>query len=134
MSSLNPARFDEFFLALYGCDPVSVAGAAGPQGGGRPGRRCRLAGSIALPTAAGKTACIDMAVFALACQVDRPPENAPPRTGSSSCGPPRDCGCHLPTGEGPGPPSAGGSNGRGRHPERGGRPTGLAGPRGRAGS
>ena len=74
MSSLTPARFDEFFRALYGYGPFPWQK--------RLARRVAEAGrdsvpwpkALALPTAAGKTACIDIAVFALACQADRPPE------------------------------------------------------------
>src|SRR5690606_7125278 len=65
----GPMDFDAFYRAVYGYSPfpwqrllaVRVA-----EGGWRT--------CIDLPTASGKTACIDIAVYALACQADRPVE------------------------------------------------------------
>ena len=80
MSSLNPAQFDEFFHSLYGCDPFPWQARLARRVAGARGGDAAWPEALALPTAAGKTACIDMAVFALACQVDRPPgERAAPR-------------------------------------------------------
>jgi CRISPR-associated endonuclease/helicase Cas3 len=68
MSTLDASRFAEYFRALHGPDPF-------------PWQR-RLARQVidgawpdvlALPTASGKTSCIDIAVFALACQAERAP-------------------------------------------------------------
>ena len=72
MSSLNPAQFDEFFHALYGCDPFPWQARLARRVAAARGGDAAWPEALALPTAAGKTACIDMAVFALACQVDRP--------------------------------------------------------------
>ena len=74
MNQLTPARFDEFFQSLYGYEPFPwQAKLARRVAGAQPGESC-WPEVLALPTAAGKTACIDMAVFALACQADRCPE------------------------------------------------------------
>ncbi len=77
MSVLSAERFDEFFQELNGqdCRPFPwqsrlakrVIGTA-EKGGDWPS-------VLALPTASGKTACIDIAVFALACQAYLPEEN-----------------------------------------------------------
>ena len=80
MSGLNPAQFDEFFHALYGCDPFPWQARLARRVAGARGGDAAWPEALALPTAAGKTACIDLAVFALACQVDRPSgERAAPR-------------------------------------------------------
>jgi CRISPR-associated endonuclease/helicase Cas3 len=71
MTLPKPEQFTEFFKAVYNYDPFPwqerlakrVCDGDWPRG-------------IALPTAAGKTACIDIAVFALACRA----KDAPRRT------------------------------------------------------
>ena len=70
MSPPRPEQFGEFYRAVNGFDPFPwherlakcVCGGNWPR-------------AIALPTAAGKTNCIDIAVFALACRA----KNAPRR-------------------------------------------------------
>ena len=71
MSNLSAARFNEFFDALYGYEPFpwQTKLAKRVVEDTHPWPK-----ALALPTAAGKTACIDIAVFALACQADRPAE------------------------------------------------------------
>lgn len=67
--TLNHRRFAEFYAAVYGHDHDPF-----------PWQRMlaqrvveeRWPECLDLPTASGKTACIDIAVFALACQADRP--------------------------------------------------------------
>lgn len=68
MSLPQADEFDAFYHAIHGKDPF-------PWQSRLAGRVC--AGdwprAIALPTAAGKTACIDIAVFALACRAKDAP-------------------------------------------------------------
>lgn len=79
MERLTPSRFGELFAALWGHDPFPWQRSLAEQVTGA------TAGSgwpqiLALPTASGKTACLDIAVFALACQANRPAaERAAPR-------------------------------------------------------
>ncbi len=76
----RPVQFGEFFDALYGYGPFPwQAELARRVAEASPDAPC-WPDALALPTAAGKTACIDMAVFALACQSNRAPqERAAPR-------------------------------------------------------
>ena len=63
MSLPTPEQFEEFYQAVYGYEPFPWQKRLAKRvcSGDWP----RI---IALPTAAGKTACIDIAVFALACR------------------------------------------------------------------
>lgn len=73
--SLTHEQFAEFYLALHGYDPFPWQTRLAKQvteGG-------RWPDCIALPTAAGKTSCVDVALFALAAQVDRHAERTAPR-------------------------------------------------------
>ncbi|MHB1038260.1 MAG: type I-G CRISPR-associated helicase/endonuclease Cas3g [Pirellulales bacterium] len=65
MSTLSSDDFGEFVLALNGYAPFRWQQRLAEQvtTGGWPQ-------ALALPTASGKTACIDIALFALACQAD----------------------------------------------------------------
>ena len=80
MSKLTAGQFGDFFHALYGYAPFPwqnrlARRVAEAQLGNTPWPE-----ALALPTAAGKTACIDIGVFALACQAGRPPaERTAPR-------------------------------------------------------
>jgi CRISPR-associated endonuclease/helicase Cas3 len=70
LSALTPDQFDEFFHALYGYAPFPWQSRLARQvSSAQKGDPC-WPEALALPTAAGKTACIDMAVFALACQAE----------------------------------------------------------------
>src|SRR5262245_31975032 len=68
MSLPTPEQFVEFFKAVYGFEPF-------PWQARLAKRVCvgEWPHAIALPTAAGKTACIDVAVFALACRAPNAP-------------------------------------------------------------
>ena len=69
---ISSERFSEFFEALYGYEPFPwQSDLAARVADASPGDAC-WPQALSLPTSAGKTACIDIAVFALACQADRP--------------------------------------------------------------
>ena len=71
--TVAPERFSEFFNAVHGFGPFPwqeklAARVTDPQASaGDPWPQC-----LALPTGSGKTACLDIALFALACQADLP--------------------------------------------------------------
>jgi CRISPR-associated endonuclease/helicase Cas3 len=70
MTSLEAKDYPAYFRSLYpGLEPFpwQVRLVQRATGG-------RWPLVIALPTASGKTSCIDIAIFALACQADRPPQ------------------------------------------------------------
>ncbi len=68
MNALAPDHFGEFFNAIYGYKPFPwQARLAHRVASAQPGEPC-WPEALALPTAGGKTACIDIAIFALACQ------------------------------------------------------------------
>ena len=74
MKDMTPDRFDEFFQSLYGYEPFPwQAKLARQVAGAQPGDSS-WPQALTLPTAAGKSACLDIAIFALACQADRCPE------------------------------------------------------------
>ena len=76
MMDLDASYFAAFYRGLHGADrspfPWQERLARRACSGDWP----RV---IALPTASGKTACIDIALFALACQFDREGRTAPRR-------------------------------------------------------
>ena len=80
MSRLTSEQFGEYLYALHGHRPFPwqdrlARRVAEAQRGDDPWPRV-----LALPTAAGKTACIDIGIYALACQADRSPgERSAPR-------------------------------------------------------
>jgi CRISPR-associated endonuclease/helicase Cas3 len=69
MPELDPRRFDEFFELAWGYPPFSWQSELARRVTTREDSPWPEA--VALPTAAGKTACLDIAVFALAAQTDR---------------------------------------------------------------
>lgn len=69
MTELTPNDFADFFTALWDRPPFAWQQALAERALTDPGSPWPEA--IALPTAAGKTACIDIAVFALAVQAGR---------------------------------------------------------------
>ena len=75
MTELSPDRFSEFFRAVHGTEPFPWQERLARQvAGARPGEPC-WPDALALPPAAGTTACVDIAVFALACQAGRAPRD-----------------------------------------------------------
>jgi CRISPR-associated endonuclease/helicase Cas3 len=76
MKPLDATRFTEYYRALYGPDRKPF-----PWQLRLAKRVCegRWPEAIALPTASGKSTCIDIAVFALACQADWKERTAPRR-------------------------------------------------------
>ncbi len=80
MNNLTPDQFEEFFRSLHGYKPFPWQERLARQvAESRPSDIC-WPEVLALPTAAGKTACIDVAIFALACQADHSPaERTAPR-------------------------------------------------------
>ena len=73
MSELTAGQFADFFQALYGYGPFPWQERLARRVADARGDLAPWPEALALPTSAGKTACIDMAVFALACQADLPP-------------------------------------------------------------
>jgi len=69
MTGITIDNFDDFFRELHGYEPYSWQRCLAEQtlAGDWPG-------AIDLPTGSGKTACIDIAIFALACQASLPVE------------------------------------------------------------
>lgn len=65
----GPMDFDAFYRAVYGYSPFPWQRMLAERVAEGEWPTC-----IDLPTASGKTACIDIAVYALACQADRPVE------------------------------------------------------------
>jgi CRISPR-associated endonuclease/helicase Cas3 len=74
MNELTPDRFEDFFQSLYGYEPFPWQTKLARQVAGAQPGDSSWPEALTLPTAAGKTACIDMAIFALACQAGRCPE------------------------------------------------------------
>ena len=70
MSELTAAHFDEFFTALWGKDKIAFSWQRELAKRVISGTDKPWPDAIALPTASGKTACIDIAVFALAAQAE----------------------------------------------------------------
>ena len=80
MNGLTVARFDEFFRALYRYDPFPWQSRLALRVADAKNGDAAWPEALALPTAAGKTSCIDIAVFALACQAGlAPQERTAPR-------------------------------------------------------
>jgi len=80
MGETRMPSFEDFFMALWGHPPFAWQAALAEQvlAGGHGDNAQAWPEAIALPTASGKTACIDIAVFALAMQGERSPDNGPP--------------------------------------------------------
>jgi CRISPR-associated endonuclease/helicase Cas3 len=80
--SVIPEEFEEFFHAVHGFLPFpwQVHLARRVTGLENSGRDNIWPECLALPTGSGKTACLDIAIFALACEAERPPaERTAPR-------------------------------------------------------
>ena len=73
VSELTASDFGEFFKALWGYEPFAWQ----QDLANRVMEKDAWPEAIALPTAAGKTACMDIAVFALAAQASRLENNLP---------------------------------------------------------
>lgn len=71
MSELTSDRFDEFFTTLWGEDKIAFSWQRELARRVVTDSEKPWPDAIALPTASGKTACIDIAVFALAVQAER---------------------------------------------------------------
>ena len=69
VTELNAPAFAEFFTALWGAPPFAWQQALADRVLERA--EAPWPEVIALPTASGKTACLDIAVFALAAQAPR---------------------------------------------------------------
>lgn len=76
MPDLTPSDFPAFFTALWGYDPFPWQRRLAAQ----VCREGRWPAALDLPTAAGKTAAVDIAVFNLALEADKPVRRAPMRT------------------------------------------------------
>ena len=72
MTELNATHFADFFTELWGKRPFAWQCALAKRVmEGEDGTKSPWPEAIALPTASGKTACVDIAVFALAAQASR---------------------------------------------------------------
>lgn len=67
----NSVDFAQFFQALWGNPPFAWQQELADRVSGNADRLTAWPEAIALPTAAGKTACVDIAIFALAKQASR---------------------------------------------------------------
>ena len=70
MNGLRAEHFDEFFREVYGFSPFPWQSRLARRVVTARGDEPAWPEALALPTSAGKTACIDVAVFALACQAE----------------------------------------------------------------
>ena len=68
MNDLSAEHFDEFFREVHGVDPFPWQSRLARRAATARRDDAGWPAALALPTSAGKTACIDVAVFALACQ------------------------------------------------------------------
>ena len=80
MSELNSDHFEAFFNEVYRFAPFPWQSRLAHRVTAARGDAAAWPEALALPTSAGKTACIDIAVFALACQADwAAPDRTAPR-------------------------------------------------------